>query len=131
MNIEKSCHNSERCNATLKTIKRILACFDASKAAGLDGICSKFLKDAAEVLVLPLCSLVNLSIKRPLFPDSCKIAKLKFLFKKGSKSYPKNYRLISLLPVVSMIIQKTIKIQTQEYLDKNGLFYKYQSTRIF
>ena len=131
MNIEKSCHNSERCNATLKTIKRILACLDASKAAGLDGISSKYLKDAAEVLVLPLCGLVNLSIKRPLFPDQCKIAKLKFLSRKGSKSYPKNYRLISLLPVVSMIIQKTIKIQTQEYLDKNGLLSKYQSTRIF
>ena len=131
MNIEKSCHNSERCNATLNTIKRILACLDASKAAGLDRISSKFLKDAAEVLVLPLCGLVNLFIKRPLFSDPCKIAKLKFLFKKGSKSYPKNDRLISLLPVVSMMIQKTIKIQTQEYLDKNGLLYKYQSTRIF
>ena len=28
---------------------------------------------------------------------------------------------------MSKIIEKTIQIQTQEYLDKNGLLYKYQS----
>ena len=127
MNIAKSCHNFELCNATLETIKKILACLDASKAPGLDGIFSKFLKDGAEVLALPLCNLVNLSIKQSLLPDQCKIAKLKSLFKKGSKSDPKNYRLISLLPVVSKITEKTIQIQTQEYSDKNGLPCKYQS----
>ena len=110
MNIEKSCHNSELCSATLETIKKILACFDSSKAPGLDELSSKFLKDGAEVLPLPLCNLVNLSIKQSLFPDQCKFAKLKPLFKKGSKSNPINYRLISLLPVVSKIVKKTIQI---------------------
>ena len=28
MNIEKNCHNFELCNATLQTIKKILACVD-------------------------------------------------------------------------------------------------------
>ena len=125
MNIEKSCHYFELCNATLETIEKILACLDSSKAPGLDKISLKFLKDGAEVLALPLFNLVNLSINQSWFPDQCKIAKLKPLFKKGSKSDTKNYRPISLLPVVSKIIQKTIQIQTQEYLDKNGLLYKY------
>ena len=93
----------------------------------LDGISSKFLKDGAEVLALPLCNLVNLSIKQSLFPDECKIAKLKPLYTKGSKSDLKYYRSISLLTAVSKIIEKTIQIQMQEYLDKNGLLYKYQS----
>ena len=48
------------------------------------------------------------------------------LFKKASKSDPKNYRPISLLPAMSKIIKKAIQIQTQEYLDKNDLLYKYQ-----
>ena len=112
MNIKKSCHNCELCNATLETIKKILACLDSSKAPGLDGMYSKFLKDGAEILALPLCNLVNLSIKQSLFPDQCKITKLKPLFKKSSKSDPKNYRPISLLPVVSKIIEETIQIQT-------------------
>ena len=49
--------------------------------------------------------------------------KTKALFKKVSKSDPKNYKPISL----SKIIEKTIQIQTQEYLDKDGLFDKHQS----
>ena len=85
------------------------------------------MKDGTDVLALPLCNLVNLSIKQSLFPDQCKMAKLKPLFNKGSKSEPKNYRPISLLPVVSKIIEKTIQIQTQKYLDKSSLLYKYQS----
>ena len=68
-----------------------------------------------------------MSTKQSLFLDQCKIAKLKPLFKKFSKSDPKNYRPISLLLVVSNILEKTIQIQTQEYLDKNGLLYKYHS----
>ena len=127
MNIEKSCHNFELCNSTLEIIKNILASLNTSKAPGLDGISSKFLKGCAEVIAVPLCNLVNLSIKQSLFPDQCKIAKLKPLFKKASNSDQKNYKPISLLPAVSKIIEKTIHIQTQEYLDKDGLLYKYQS----
>ena len=63
---------------------------DASKAPGLDGIPSKFLKDGAGILALPLYNLVNLSIKQPLFPDHYKLAKLNSLFKKGSKGDLKN-----------------------------------------
>ena len=96
MNIEKSCHNFELCNATLETVKKMLACLD----------CPWF---------------GHASIEQSLFPDQCKIAKLKPIFKKGSKIDPKNYRSISMLPAGSKIIDKTIQIQTQEYLDKNGL----------
>ena len=88
--MEKSCHNFELCNATLKTIKKILACLDSSKAPGLDKISLKFLKDGAEVSALPLCNLVNLSIRQSLFSDQCKIPKLKPLFIIGSKSDLKN-----------------------------------------
>ena len=122
MNIEKSCHNFELCNSTLEIIKNILASLNTSKAPGLDGISSKFLKCCAEVIAVPLCNLVNLSIKQSLFPDQCKIAKLKHLFKKGSNSDQKNYNPISLLPAVSKIIEITIQIQTQEYLVKMAYF---------
>ena len=54
MDIEKSCHNFELCNATLETIKKILAYLDSSKTPGLNGISSKFLKDGFVVLALPL-----------------------------------------------------------------------------
>ena len=58
MNIEKSCHNFELCNAMLETIKYISACLDASTAPGLDGISVKLLKDGIEVLALSLSNVV-------------------------------------------------------------------------
>ena len=60
---------------------------------------AKFLRDGADLLVLPLRNIINLSIKLSTFPEECKIAKLKPIFKKGARTYPKNYRPIPLLPV--------------------------------
>ena len=54
-------------------------------------------------------------------------AKLKPLFKKGSTTHPKNYRPISLLPLISKIIEKVIHDQTQEFLDTNKIVFKFQS----
>ena len=56
----------------------------------------------------------------------CKIAKLKLIFKKSERTDPKNYR-PSLLPIVSKIIEKSIHIQTEDYLNKKKLIYMYQS----
>ena len=97
MNIEKSCHNFKLCNAAMETIQKILAYLESSKTLGLEEISSKFLKDGAEVSALPLCNIVNLSIKQHLFPNQCKITKLKPLFKKVSNFDPKNYRFTSLV----------------------------------
>ena len=51
---------------------------------------------------------VHLSIKFESFSGSCKITKLKPLFKKGSKANPSNYRLIPVLVLISKIIDKFI-----------------------
>ena len=100
---------------------------DENKAAGLDNLSGKFLKDGATILAKPLSQICNLSIKYSTFPNDCKIAKLKPLFKRGSKTDPKNYRPISLLPLISKIIEKIIHDQTQSFLDKNNVIYRYQS----
>ena len=56
-----------------------------------------------------------LSIKLGSFPDSCKIAKLKPLFKKESKTNPSNYRPISLLSLISKIIEKVVFYLTMNF----------------
>ena len=70
---------------------------------------------------------MNLSIKLSTVPDECKIAKLKPLYKKGKKTDPKNYRPISLLPVISKILEKVIHDQTMEFVTKKNNLYKFQS----
>ena len=66
-------------------------------------------------------------VKYSTLPNDCKIAKLKPLFKRGSKNDPKNYSRISLLPLILKIIEKIIHDQTQNFLDKNNVIYRYQS----
>ena len=66
-------------------------------------------------------------LKQSTFPSDCKTAKLKLLFKKGSKTEAKNYRPISLLPIISKIIERVIHDQTQCFLDEKNIIFRYQS----
>ena len=124
--------NIENNNFTLKptTYKNVLSLLEKinpNKSVGIDYLGGRFLKDGAKVLAKSITELFNLSIERSIFSDACKIAKLKPLYKKGSKIEPKNYRPISLLPLVSKIFERIVHSQTQNYLDKHKILYKYQS----
>ena len=114
-------------NVSEEDFKKILLSLDTSKAAGMDQIPAKLLRDGAEVLALPLRKIINLSIKLSTFPEESKIAKLKPIFKKGAKTDSKNCRPISLLPLASKLIEKSIHFQIEDYLNKKKLIYMYQS----
>ena len=62
------------------TILNILKNINVSKAAGLDNLFGRFLKDVAEVVAKPITDLCNLSINSGKFCESCKIAKLKPIY---------------------------------------------------
>ena len=108
-------------------VLKLLKDMNIDKAAGIDNLSGKFLKDAANILPKPISEICNLSIKYSVFPTDCQIAKLKSLFKKGSTTLPKNYRPISLLPLISKIFEKVVHDQTQAFLDENKILYKFQS----
>ena len=97
-----------------------------SKTAGIDKLYGKFLKDGTDILARPIFQLCNLSINLNSFPRSCKISKIKPLFKKGSKTDPQNYCPISLLPIISKIINRMIHDQTQEFLSKDKILCRFQ-----
>ena len=69
-------------NVSEEGIKKILLSIDTSKAAGMDQIPAKFLRDSAEVLALPLRNIINLSIKESTYPEEYTIAKLQPILKK-------------------------------------------------
>ena len=52
------------------------------------------------------------------FSSECKLAKAKPLFAKGIQTEAKNYRPITLLPLISKVIEKLIHNQTHNYLQK-------------
>ena len=96
-------------------IEKILRSTNIRKAAGIDDLSCRSLKDGSRVLSKPISKLDNLSVKLGSFPDSCKIPKLKTLFKKGSKTNPSNYRPISILPLTSKIIEELIHKQLSSF----------------
>ena len=92
--------NFQTTETSPEKILSILKGLNSSKAAGIDNLSGKFLKDGADVLARPISQLCNFCIKLNSFPRCCKIAKVKPLFKKGSKTDSQNYRPISLTPLL-------------------------------
>ena len=105
----------------------ILKNVEVKKAAGNDQISGKCLRDGARILAKPISELCNLSMALGSFSNACKIAKVKPLFKKGSKTDPSNYRPISLLPLLSKVFERVVLDQTEEFLSLNKILYDYQS----
>ena len=98
------------------TISDFLKELKTNKATGIDNLSCRFLKDGSEVLATPIAQICNLSIKLSTVPDECTITKLKQLYKKGKKADPRNCRPISLLPIISKILEKVIHDQTMEFV---------------
>ena len=105
---------------------KIMENIGISKASGIDKLPGRFLKDGAKILSKPISEICNLSISHGIFPNACKVAKLKPIFKKDKKVDPSNYRPISLLLLISKIIEKVVLAQTNEFLSANKILYNYQ-----
>ena len=103
----------------LKSVKR-------NKATGLDDLPPCLIKDSAELISAPLAHLINLSLKTIIFPTDWKTGKVIPTYKSGSHYKPDTYRPISVLPVISKIIEKIVHHQLKTFLDKNHLLTNFQ-----
>ena len=83
--------------------------------------------DGADILIMPISQVCHLSSKFFHFPKGHKVAKVKPIYKKGTKTDPKNFRPIALLSIVFKILEKVIHDQTMNYLTENNFLYRYQS----
>ena len=72
------------------TISNLLKACNINKAARIDDISGRYLKNGVDVLAIPITQICNLSIKLSHFPKGSEVAKLKPLYKEGTKTDPKN-----------------------------------------
>ena len=98
-----------------------------NKSTGLDGIPARFLKDGAAVIKDHIAFIVNLSITSNIVPTDMKFARVIPLFKKNSRSDVSNYRPVSILSIVSKILERAVYDQLERHLSDNGLIYSLQS----
>ena len=87
----------------------------------------KVLKLVSPVFVQPLTRLINLSIVSACFPTKWKLARVTPLFKDGAQDCQDNYRLISVLSILSKVCEKHVAASFMDYLVKTGLLYELQS----
>ena len=92
----------------------------AGKASGYDKLPVKTVKDCSDVLAFPLTELINKSLETSTLPNVEKIAKVTPIFKNGTKSSLDNYRPISILPVFSKLLERTVHRQLYSYLEENN-----------
>ena len=87
-----------------------------SKATGLDGISVKLLKLADKSIVSVLTYILNMSICTGEVPVEWKEARVVPIFKSGDRECTNNYRPVSILPIVSKIIERFIHQSLYKYL---------------
>ena len=98
-----------------------------SKSTGTDNIPARFVKDAASVFKKPIGHIINLSIEKNVVPKDLKNARVVPLFKKHKRSEVGNYRPVSVLSVVSKILERAVYTQLEDYLVKKKLLFDFQS----
>lgn len=90
-------------------------------APGLDGIKPSLLKLISNTILEPLTYICNLSISTGVFPEYWKVALVSPIYKAGPRNSPDNYRPISLLCILSKVLEKIMNNRIVKYLESNSL----------
>ena len=91
-------------------------------SSGLDGISNQLLKLSLPYIIDSLTYVFNLCIEKNVFPSELKKAKVVPLPKSTDKTNPTNYRPISLLSVLSKLLEKHMHIYLNDYLKSGKSF---------
>ena len=107
-------------------VKKIIMNLRLSKVSGPDCIPVVVLKNCESKLSYILAELFK-CLKESCFPDCWKVSLVVPVFKNvGERSTAKNYRPVSLLSVVSKVIEKFVNNRIVDHLEKCGLFTHFQ-----
>ena len=101
----------------------LLRRLDAGKAPGPDRIHPALLKDVAEQIAPSITIILNKSLSTGRLPASFQEAGITPILK-SNKSDPAevtSYRGISLLPVISELLESIVQAQLMEFLDSQGI----------
>ena len=86
-------------------ICKIIKFLDVNKAHGHDGISVRMIKMCDESMVQPVSLIFRGCIDTGVYPDTWKKSSTVPVHKKGDKQIVNNYRLLSLLPIYSRVIE--------------------------
>ena len=112
---------------TSKTeIQKIIAALKMKESKGFDDISNRILKKIYVGIIDALEIIFNKSLLEGIFPSNMKLSIIKPLYKGKDKSEIVNYRPISLLPVISKILEKIVENRVTKFLTKYKVLYEGQ-----
>ena len=100
------------------SVYELLRKVDARKATGSDGVPGSLLLATADIIAPSLTQLFNMSLKSGIVPRAFKLAEVRPLFQSGDPASPGNYRPVSLLPIISKILERIVQNQLQGQLSR-------------
>lgn len=98
-----------------------------SKAVGIDGISTYMLQLLIPYCLLPLTHIINVSLETGVVPGVWKTAIIQPIPKTSKPTDLKDLRPISILPVGSKILEKTVKLQLTDHLHQYSILPANQS----
>ena len=102
------CEKLDSIKLTVPEVTDTLINLDPNKACGPDDIPGSLLKYTAAEIAPSLCRLFNLSLSLGTVPANWKRANISPVFKKDDPTLAENYRPISLLCIVSKVLERCI-----------------------
>ena len=103
-----------------------LQSLDPTKSSGCDSIGSKLIKHCALALYPPVHHLFSVSLSKQSIPYEWKCHSITPIFKSGDKSLVKNYRPISLLCIMSKVLEHLIFSKISKFIVTNNILYHHQ-----
>ena len=100
----------------LEEVLQLIRTLNRHKASDIFDIKPAVLKANADFMAPHLTRLYNKAIAENQYPDSIKITKVIEIYKKDKRTLPKNYRPISLLPIIAKVLDTIINRQLMKHL---------------
>lgn len=122
-------HNSKLDKFTPCTkdeVVKIIADLNVHSSSGIDEVTTKQIKCIGGLMANNFSNCFNKLLSEGYFPASLKLAKVSPIHKSGSTSDPNNYRPISVLPVMSKVLERLLFTRLDDYLSSSGFFSEFQ-----
>ena len=107
-------------------LEKVIKSLPNKTSSGWDGLNNKLIKSLCDVILVPLMQIINCSFHTGVFTDLMKMALVNPLYKSGSMVLCTNYSPISLLPVLSKIVEKAMHSRLYDFLQDTNQIYQSQ-----
>ena len=88
---------------------------------GPDGIKTSVLRCISVAITCPLTAIINKSFEQSTVPQELKIARVVPIYKNGNEHLMTNYRPVSILPVLSKVLERLMFNRLIEFLNKHHI----------